>query len=66
MLPTATPMKMDAEVSIFLVVPPTLPDTRERASTKTALEEPVRSFVGISPVIRPRTCGTCDLTHSNR
>jgi hypothetical protein len=43
MLPTATPMKMDAEVSIFLVVPPTLPDTRDRARTKTALEDPVRS-----------------------
>jgi hypothetical protein len=33
---------MAAEARVFLVTPPTLPATRERARTKTALDEPVR------------------------
>lgn len=43
MLPTATPMKMAADDRVFLVVPPTLPATRDRASTNTAFDDPVKS-----------------------
>jgi hypothetical protein len=45
MLPVATPRKMEADARAFLVVPPTFPETRERARTKTALLAPVRSVV---------------------
>lgn len=38
-----------AVVKTFLVVPPTLPETSERASTKTALDDPVRSADQPSP-----------------
>lgn len=43
MLPSATPRKIAADARVFLVAPPTLPEMRERARTKTALEDPVRS-----------------------
>lgn len=44
-MPTATPRKIAAEASAFLVVPPTLPETSDRPSTKTALDDPVKSVV---------------------
>lgn len=34
---------MAAEERVFLVVPPTLPDTRDRPSTNAALDDPVKS-----------------------
>ena len=41
MLPAATPKKTAAEASAFLVVPPRLPETSERPTTKVAFEAPV-------------------------
>ena len=43
MFPTATPTKIAAEERVFLVVPPTFPDTSERPSTNAALDDPVKS-----------------------
>lgn len=40
--PKATPKKIDADASTLFVTPPTLPDTKDKARTKTALEEPVK------------------------
>ena len=48
MLPTATPTKMIALLSIFLVFPPLLAVTSERASENTALEAPVKSDTVVS------------------
>lgn len=39
--PAATPKNTAALAIAFLVVPPTFPDTRERPTTKVALEAPV-------------------------
>lgn len=43
MFPTATPTKIVAEAIIFLVFPPTFPETSDKAKLNTALEEPVKS-----------------------
>lgn len=43
MLPTAIPTKTMALARTFLVVPPTLPVTRDKARLKTALDAPVKS-----------------------
>jgi hypothetical protein len=53
MLPNPTPMKMEAEASIFLVLPPTFPVTKDSAKLKTALEAPVRSAETSQSYISP-------------
>lgn len=55
-LPAATPKNTAALAIAFLVVPPTFPDTRERPTTKVALEAPVIPVVHYQPVTRDGNC----------
>lgn len=54
--PAATPKNTAALAIAFLVVPPTFPDTRERPTTKVALEAPVIPVVHYQPVTRDGNC----------